>query len=373
MATNDQASLSRYLDRQRRARDEMHRRGVDILFVTPSSDMLYLTGYPARPSERLTLLAIPRDGNPFIVVPRLEAARLAHWRGEIDVHIWDETDSPYELVSHLVEGASGNTVGISDHARAIVLLELLDLMPDAEFGSATPVLRELRMIKDEWEINQLRIASERTDSAWEDFVAISTVGGRTERDVAQDITNLLAKHGLTTIRFLTVASGPASASPHHITSDRIIQRGDSIVIDFGATWNHYTSDLTRTVFVGEPPEDYLQAYDVVLRANHAAYEAVRPGVRCEEIDKAARDVIEQAGYGEYFIHRLGHGIGLDGHEDPYLVAGNALPMRAGMVFSDEPGIYISDRFGIRIEDSVVCRDDGAERLNHCRRELTVMH
>jgi Xaa-Pro aminopeptidase len=369
----DAPTAELYLERHARARAEMTRQGVDVLFVTPSSDLLYLLGYPAHASERLTLLGIPRDGAPFVVVPRLEAPRLDAWRERIDLHIWDETESPYALVAQLVEGAAGRRIGISDHARAIVLLRLLELLPEAKFHSATPVLRELRMCKDAWEIEQLRIASERTDAVWEQFIASSTLAGRTERAVAEEITTLLRAQGLSAPSFLIVASGPGSASPHYMTSERVIQRGDAVVFDFGARWNYYTSDLTRTVYVGEPSAEYRRAYEVVLRANQAAFEAVRPGAACEAIDRAARDVIEAAGYGEYFIHRLGHGLGLDGHEEPYLVGGNDLPLRAGMVFSDEPGVYLPGRFGIRIEDTVVCREDGAERLNHCRRELTIMH
>jgi Xaa-Pro aminopeptidase len=361
-----------YHDRHQRVREEMERQGVDFLFITPSSDLLYLLGYPAHASERLTLLGIPRDGEAFVVVPRLEAQRLDHWRDRIDIHVWDETESPYKLVARLADGAIGQRIGISEHARASVLLQFLDLMPEAHFRSATSVLRELRMIKDDWEIEQLRIASKRTDDVWEEFIATATLAGRSEREVGGDITALLRKHGLMTTTFLIVASGPGSASPHHMTGDRIIQEGDSVVFDFGARWNHYTSDLTRTVHVGDPSNDYRRAYETVLRANQAAFEAVRPGVPCEEIDRAARDVISAGGYGEYFIHRLGHGLGLDGHEEPYLVGGNELSLRAGMVFSDEPGIYIAGRFGIRIEDTVVCRDGGGERLNHCRRELTLM-
>jgi len=361
-----------YGARHQRVREEMKKQDVDFLFITPSSDLLYLLGYPAHASERLTLLGVAQDGAFFVVVPRLEAPRLEHWRNRIDMHVWDETESPYEIVARLADGAIGQRVAISSHARASVLLEFLELMPEASFCSANTVMRTLRMIKDDWEIEQLRIASERTDDVWEEFITNATLAGRSERDVADDITNLLRKHGLMTTTFLIVASGPGSASPHHMTSDRVIQEGDSVVFDFGARWHHYTSDLTRTVHVGEPSDEYRRAYETVLRANQAALDAVHPGVPCEAIDRAARDVISAAGYGDYFIHRLGHGLGLDGHEDPYLVGGNSLPLQPGMVFSDEPGIYIPGQFGIRIEDTVVCRASGGERLNHCRRELTVM-
>jgi Xaa-Pro aminopeptidase len=361
-----------FLNRHQRVRQAMQEQGIDFLYITPSSDLLYLLGYPAHASERLTLLGIPADGEPFVVVPRLEAPRLEHWRDKIDVHAWEETESPYDLVAKLSEGAANQKIGISDFARASVLLEFLERMPEAAFQSATPVLRELRIIKDEWEIEQQRIASELTDQAWEEFISTAKLTGRSETDIAAELTGLMRKRGFARMTFIIVASGPGSASPHHMTGDRIVQEGDSIVFDFGAPWNHYTSDLTRTVHIGEPSNEYRHAYETVLKANEAAFQAVRPGVACEDIDRAARDVITEAGYGEYFIHRVGHGLGLDGHEEPYLVGGNKTPLRPGMVFSDEPGIYIPGKFGIRIEDTVVCREDGGERLNHCRRELTIM-
>lgn len=367
---SDQAGI--FLDRHQRVRAAMQEQGIDFLFITPSSDMLYLLGYPAHASERLTLLGVPADGEPFVVVPRLEAVRLDHWKNKIDVHAWEETESPYDLVTKLAEGAANQRVGISDFARASVLLQFIDKMPDAAFQSASPVIRELRIVKDDWEIEQQRIASELTDEAWEEFIATAKLTGRSERDIAGELTDLMIKRGFPRMTFMIVASGPGSASPHHMTGDRIVQEGDSIVFDFGAPWNHYTSDLTRTVHIGEPTDEYRLAYETVLQANKAAFDAVRPGVPCEDIDRAARDVITEAGFGEYFIHRLGHGLGLDGHEEPYLVGGNTTPLRAGMVFSDEPGIYIPGKFGIRIEDTVVCRENGGERLNHCRRELTIM-
>lgn len=363
---------SEYLDRQARVRTEMENQGIDILFITPSSDLLYLLGYPAHASERLTLLGIPHQGEAFVVVPRLEASRLDEWRGRIDIHPWNETESPFALVHQLIEDVDGATIGISDHVRASVLLQFQDLIPHVRFVLGSRVVSAQRVIKDEVEIGHLRTASERTDAVWDEFIQTSRLAGRTEREVGDDIVHLLRKHGLPTLSFLTVASGPNSASPHHRMGDRVIEPGDAVVFDFGARWHHYTSDLTRTVHVGEPSDEYRQAYDVVLRANQIAYEAVRPGVPCEEVDRAARDVISHAGYGDYFIHRVGHGLGLDVHEEPYLVGGNTSPLQAGMVFSDEPGVYLPGKFGIRIEDTLVCREGGAERLNHCRRELTIM-
>jgi Xaa-Pro aminopeptidase len=361
-----------YKQRLERARAEMERQGIDFLFVTPSSDLTYLLGYPAHASERLTLLCVPREGEPFVVAPRLEAIRLEGRADVVDVHAWNETESPTELTARLLEGGKGSSIGVSDQTWAVFLIRLQEALPEARFTSGNSVLRELRMTKDAHELQLLREAGRRTDAAWERFIRTSKLAGRTERDVAEEIKAIERDEGLGGEGFTIVASGPASASPHHMTSERVIQAGDAIVFDFGATHEHYYSDITRTVHVGEPSDEFRAVYDIVLRANRAAFEATRPGVACEAIDQAARQVIDDAGYGEFFIHRVGHGLGLDGHEEPYMVAGNTLPLRPGMVFSDEPGIYIPGRFGVRIEDILVCTEDGAESLNHATRDLVVM-
>jgi Xaa-Pro aminopeptidase len=361
-----------YAARMSRARSVMEEQGVDFLFVTPSSDLTYMLGYPAHASERMTLLCIPRQGEPFVVAPTLEASRLNPRREIVDVHQWEETESPSELTARLVEGAEGSAIAISDQTWSVFLLRLQAALPDATFVSGTDVLRQLRMVKDAQEIEHLRYVGKLTDDAWNAFVETCTLAGKTERQAADEIRRLLREQGLGGGGFLIVGSGPNSASPHHMTSDRLIEDGDAVVFDFGTTWEHYWSDLTRTVHVGEPSEEFRHVYDVVLEANRAARAAVRPGVPCEAIDEAARDVIEDAGYGEYFIHRVGHGLGLDGHEEPYMVSGNTLPLKPGMVFSDEPGIYIPGRFGVRIEDILVCTEDGAESFNDARRDLVVM-
>ncbi|MEX1157430.1 MAG: Xaa-Pro peptidase family protein [Thermomicrobiales bacterium] len=361
-----------YRARMERAKAEMARQGVDFLFVTPSSDLTYLLGYPAHASERMTLLCVPREGEPFVVAPTLEAVRLESRSDIVDVHRWEETESPAELVARLVENAAGASVGVSDQTWAVFLIRLQEKLPDTTFTSGNNVLRELRMVKDEREIDLLREAGARADRAWERFIASSRIAGRTERDVAGDIRALMSDEGLEPGGFLIVGSGPNSSSPHHMTSDRVIQDGEAVVFDFGSPYQHYYSDITRTIHVGEPSDAFRRVYDVVLAANRAARAAVRPGVACEAIDRAARDVIEEAGYGEYFIHRVGHGLGLDGHEEPYMVDGNKLPLAPGMVFSDEPGIYIPGKFGVRIEDILVCTADGAESFNDATRDLIVM-
>jgi Xaa-Pro aminopeptidase len=185
------------------------------------------------------------------------------------------------------------------------------------------------------------------------------------------LDQLMKERGITPM-FGICASGPNSASPHYHTGERVIELGDAVIFDWGGELDGYLSDMTRTVVIGEPSAEYRTVYEIVLRANQAAFEAVRPGVPCEDVDRAARDLITQAGYGEYFIHRVGHGLGLDVHEDPYLVSGNTMPLAPGMVFSDEPGIYMAGKFGVRIEDTVVCTESGAERINSAPRDLVVM-
>jgi len=347
-------------------------RSIDFLFVAPSSDLIYLFGYPAHASERLALLIIPRTGRPQFVVPVLERSRADAQASLVDIRTWEETVQPVNLVGDIVRSVPRPTIAVSDQMWSVFLVRMLEVIPDATFVSGTSVLRELRMVKDQEELDRLRWAAAMADAAWEEFVATARLTGKTERQAAEELTELRAKHGLEIHGIGICASGPNSAAPHHITGDRVIQPGDTVIFDFGGKHEHYSADVTRTVHIGEPDDEYRRVYDIVLRANEAALAAVRPGVACQDIDRAARKVITDAGYGEYFIHRVGHGLGLDGHEEPYLVEGNTLPLQVGMVFSDEPGIYIPGLFGVRIEDAVVVTEHGGERLNHCSRELTVM-
>ena len=355
-----------------RAQEVMRERGVDFLFVAPSSDLVYFFDLAAHASERLLLLIIPRQGQAHLVVANFERPHAAGKENLVQLHTWEEHERPLELVHDIVAGVSAPTIGISDQMRAGFLVGMLETLPDAAFVNGTGIIRELRMVKDEDEIEKLKQAAAMADAAWEEFVATAKLTGKTEREAAGELAALRAKHGLEVTSIGICASGPNSAAPHHRTGERVIQAGDSVVFDYGGKYQHYTADVTRTVHIGEPSEEYRHAYDTVLRANEAAVPFYRPGVACKEVDQAARAVIEAAGFGQYFSHRLGHGLGLDGHEEPYLVKGNTLPLRAGMVFSDEPGIYIPGRFGIRIEDSVVVRAGGGEKINHARRDLLVL-
>lgn len=354
--------------------------GLQALLIAPSADLRYLTGYQAHQLERLTCLVLPADGPATLVVPTLERpaaeASPAPGTGVVIVDHADGSD-PYPLVRHaLGRGATlrtGAKVGIGNRMFAEHVLGLRDALPELEQRLAGPVMRELRMRKTPAEIAALAAAGAAIDSVHARMREWLRPG-RTENEVAADILDAIRASGHAVADFAIVASGPNGASPHHGTSDRVITEGDPVVVDIGGTMpSGYCSDSTRTYIAGgEPPAEFAAYYAVLFEAQNAAVAAVRPGVTCEEVDAAARAVIADAGYGNAFLHRTGHGIGMDGHEDPYIVAGNALPIEAGMAFSIEPGIYLAGHHGARIEDIVVCTADGVRRLNNRTTDLVYL-
>jgi Xaa-Pro aminopeptidase len=251
------------------------------------------------------------------------------------------------------------------------LLGLQAALPDARFATAAGVLSRLRSRKDQGEVQLLDRAARSADETFHRVIR-EGLEGKTEAQIAQALSTTLIETGHDASLFWIVGSGPNGASPHHDPGSREIRAGDTVVMDFGGRAAGYCSDVTRTVSVGEPTDEVKEVHEIVRRAQQAAFEAVRPGVPGEEIDRVARDIITEAGYGPAFIHRTGHGIGLEEHEDPYLVEGNSEPLEPGMCFSIEPGIYLEGRFGVRIEDIVVVTEGGAERLNHAPRDLVVV-
>lgn len=370
MAATSTADLRIYAERLDRAQQELTTQGQDLLLVGPSSDFFYLTGHDAHASERMTLLAVPREGKPFAVVPSFEATLMADRREIIELHAWPETQEPAEAAAAKIGEGFSKTIAVGQQLWATFLIKLQDALPGATWVDATPVLRELRMIKDAREIELMHEAGRRTDDAWHAFIK-EPLAGKTEQQALQRLQELTRERGLL-VQWGLCASGPNSASPHHQESERVIQQGDAVVFDWGGSIEGYNSDVTRTVHVGEPSDEFKKVYEIVGRANQATLDVVRPGVACQELDRVARDLISEAGYGDAFIHRVGHGLGLDVHEEPYLVDGNDLPLAEGMVFSDEPGIYLEGRFGVRTEDAVVCTGDGGMRLNEATRELIVV-
>ena len=339
--------------------------GLDALLLTPGSDLRYLTGYNAHALERLTCLVLPAEGEATLIVPRLErpAAEASPAPGT-GVRIVDHEDGtdPYPLVRAAL-GGPARAVGLADRMWAAQVLALREALPEARQRLAGEVLAPMRMRKTPAEVAALREAGAAIDAVHA-RMGEWLRAGRTEAEVGADIAGAIRDAGHETVDFVIVASGPNGASPHHATSDRVIRPGDPVVVDIGGTMpSGYCSDSTRTYVVGPPPPEFLAYYEVLYAAQRAAVAAVRPGVTASSVDAAARQLIEDAGFGDAFPHRTGHGIGLDGHEEPYIVAGNELPLEPGMAFSVEPGIYLAGRHGARIEDIVVCAAGGAERLN----------
>ena len=370
---NDQGQAALYpADRLDRAAMAAREAGYGALLLTPGPDLRYVIGYDAPQLERLTCLAVPAGRPPFLVVPRLERpAALASPAGHIglDIIAWDETEDPYSLVARRLGEVS--SVGLADRMWALMTLRLRAVLPAARQGLASAALRSLRIRKSAAEIAALGEAAAAIDR-----VHARVPGwlrpGRTEREVAADIADAIIAEGHARADFTIVASGPNAASPHHGASGRVLAPGDAVVVDIGGTMpSGYCSDCTRTYAIGAPPPGFAAYYQVLKDAQEAACAAVRPGVSAEAVDAAAREPITAAGYGEHFIHRTGHGIGLECHEDPYIVAGNKEPLEPGMAFSIEPGIYPGGH-GARIEDIVVCGADGCIRLNNGTRELVVV-
>ena len=347
--------------------------GLAGLVITPGYDLRYLVGSRAQTFERLTALVLPAAGEPTIVVPRLELASLnesAITELDLTVRDWVDGDDPYQLVADALGGAPV-AAAVTDAMPALHLLPLagvLGVLPVL----ATDVMRGLRMVKQPAEIDALRKAGaaiDRVHARVPEFLLV----GRTEADVAADIAEAIVAEGHSEVAFVIVGSGPHGADPHHGYSDRELQVGDIVVVDIGGSYEPgYHSDSTRTYSIGEPSSDVAQHYSTLQRAQRAAFDAVRPGVTAEQVDAAARDVLVEAGLGEYFVHRTGHGIGLSVHEEPYIVAGNDMNLVAGMAFSIEPGIYFPGRWGARVEDIVIVTDDGAMSVNNRPHELIVV-
>ena len=378
----------RYTERIRAAQAIAKADGFAAILVGVGADMRYLAGYPAMPLERLTMLVIPADGEVSLVAPRLEATPARKCppaaAGDLPVVTWDETGDPHGMVASMVAGAAGASaagdgvrIAVSDDLPARHLLRLQARLPGARFLLGSPLIGRLRIVKDADEIALLTEAAHAADRVVAQ-IAGGRLVGRTEADVAREVRDRLLAEGHDEAHFAIVGSGPNSSSPHHEASERVIQAGEPIVLDIGGTISGYGSDITRTLWVtgGDPErgpdERFRHLFGVLHAAQAAATRAAGPGVAPEAVDATARRIIDGEGYAVAFFHRTGHGIGLEGHEDPYIVEGNADPLREGMAFSIEPGIYLVGEYGARIEDIVVCGPSGPIPLNEAARELYVV-
>ena len=372
---NDRLVAAR-LARQVNVRAAMAAAQVEALVLSLGADLPWLTGYEAMPLERPTVLVVPVDAPATLVVPRLEAPRVDEEPRLFGLRPWGETDDPVALVAAAVGGR--RRLAVSDRCWASLLLDLQATLPGATWRRASGVTGPLRAVKDDAELASLAAAGAAADVVSAALLAgdIRLVG-RSEAAVSEEIGARLRAEGHVRVNFAIVGSGPNAASPHHEPGERRIGPGETVVCDFGGTFSldgdvGYCSDTTRTVVTGPPEAELAELYAVLAEAQEAAVQAVRPGVACEEIDAVGRRRIAEAGFGERFIHRIGHGIGLEEHEDPYLVEGNGTPIVAGHAFSIEPGIYLSGRLGARIEDIVVATAGGCRRLNAADRSLHVV-
>ena len=367
---------SPFSDRLARVRAEMAASGTDVVLLSVGPDLPYLTGYEAMPLERLTMLVVPREGDASLVVPRLEAPRVTPRPDDFSIVAWGETEDPVALVAGLVGSATALAIGDRTWARFVV--DLQAALPKATWTKASTVMGPLRARKDAAEIDALRRAGAAVDRIAAQLQAgeIELVG-RTEAEVSAELGRRIRAEGHHRVNFAIVAAGANAASPHHEPGERVIEEGEVVLCDFGGTMLGddgvgYCSDITRCVHLGEPEAEVAEAYAVLLDAQQAAVAAAVVGTSCEEVDATARRMITEAGWGEQFIHRTGHGIGIEEHEDPYIVSGNATPLEAGHAFSIEPGIYVEGRFGFRLEDIVVAAVDGPDPLNHADHDLALL-
>lgn len=351
--------------------------GVDVLLLSVGADLPYFAGYEAMPLERITMLVVPRDGDATLVVPGLEAPRVVERDDVFSIRPWSETQDPIAIIASLMGDAS--TAAVGDHMWSGFLVDLLAERPNVAFRRASTITSPIRSVKDTAEVERLRAASQAVDR-----IAARLQGGeiplvgRTEAWVSAELGRQILDEGHDRVNFAIVAAGENAASPHHEAGERVIQEGEGVLCDFGGTMIGddgigYCSDITRCVWVGERPErEFLEAYAVLHEAQAASVRAATVGTPAQDVDRAGREKIVNAGFGSYFIHRTGHGIGVEAHEDPYIVEGNAEPLVAGNAFSIEPGIYMPGRWGMRLEDIVVAAESGPDPLNTVDHHLAVV-
>lgn len=354
-----------------KVKEKLKEKNIGGMILFPSSNQYYLTGFKTHPGERLLLTIIPTDGEPFFIAPKLYESQVKAQSWIKEIVTWVDDDNPYEIFKRTLEGRSldDKTFLVDDTMFASQLLSIIKAVPKAKFESMGDMLSDFRLIKSQDEIEKIRLASKIVDEVLE-VVKKNVRAGMTEIEVAALMEYEMRKRGSEGPSFETiVGSGTNSALPHYNAGERELAEGDFVVLDFGGTYKGYCSDTTRTISIGSATEEMKKVYNIVKEAQEIGVKTARPGIKAKEIDKAVRDYITERGYGEYFTHRTGHGLGLEVHEEPYISSLGETILKPGMVFSIEPGIYIEGKFGVRIEDIVVVTEDGCERLNNHPREL----
>lgn len=363
-----------YLKRWRRCRELLGETGVDLMVLTPGPNMTYMTGFREEPGERLLTALLPLEGDPLFIVPELYEEQVARASWIEDMRVWRDAEDPLRLLSETLKELDDGVkkVALDTRMWARFVLMFREALPRAAFADACIVMDELRIVKGEEEIEAMRRGFRATDKAME-MVVSSLKEGMTERQAASLIQSAVMERGADATSFMPIASsGPNGSQPHYRYGDRRLRRGDAVVLDFGGVFGGYYTDITRTVFLGFANDEQREVYDLVREANEAAVEAATSGTPAEAVDQAARKTIADGGYGDRFIHRTGHGIGLEVHEEPYIVQGNRRPLENGMTFSVEPGIYLAGRFGVRIENIVYMHSGKAKRFDEYTRDLQVI-
>ncbi len=361
-----------FTDRRHRAARLLRNAGLDLLLVGPSPSFRYFTGCHSVASERFAAFLLDSSEQASLFVPRLQAP--LYENAGLEIRTWNEEEAPLARLAGEFSARDIHRVAVNDEFWAGFLVGLTAAAPRWEFVSDGAVTARLRMCKEPDEIAGLRAAARRIDAVWARVCAAPEgIAGETELTLRSRIETFMRDEGFTEIPWIDVGAGANGASPLHHGSTHVIVRGEPVVCDFAGLHNGWFADICRVAVAGPPDPEYLRVYETVRAAQEAAFRAVRPGVPAEEIDRVGRALINGRGYGAFFTHRIGHGIGLAPHEEPYIVEGNTTALRPGMVFSNEPGIYVPGRWGARIEDIIAVTEDGAERLNTASRDLASLN
>ena len=365
-----------FRDRLDKAQNLLERNNIDAMLLSVGADLPYFTGYEAMPLERLTMLVIRPNEESILIIPELEAPRIKAVPDLFQIRPWQETEDPVRIVVNLLNGLK--TIAIGDTTWSRFTIEILEHLPNLKLTKASNLTSELRSIKDNDELSRLQEASAAVDRI---AGRLQTGGidlvGKTEKQVSEELGRQIIFEGHHKVNFAIVAAGENAASPHHEPGQRVIKKSEVILCDFGGTMIGndgigYCSDVTRCIWTGEPPQEFLEMYQVLQEAQAEQVALCLPGTPAEEIDRVGRKIISDSGYGDYFIHRTGHGIGVEAHEEPYIVEGNAKPLQVGNVFSIEPGIYIPNKWGARLEDIVAVTNEGPRPLNRANHDLAVL-